>query len=169
MQSHSREMVHSQGISATNLFIHFLQRGNLTHDLIHLCDVSEMPAALCDTCCIFGPQINNQSQNYWMTVKQTKVAAAKSGNLSFNLQPYIGHFKGRHICFTHGPHVSKNVSDFKNQERHGRDFLVCSTCTDSLKGFDGPGGPIRLPKSVKCSQFIRPGGAARLCATCTSC
>lgn len=98
-----------------------------------------------------------------------KSQAAKSGNLSFNLQPYIGHFKGRHICFTHGPHVSKNVSDFKNQERHGRDFLVCSTCTDSLKGFDGPDGPIRLPKSVKCSQFIRPGGAARLCATCTSC
>lgn len=52
----SHEMVNSQGISPSNLFIHFLQRGNLMHDLIHLCDVAEMPAALHDTSCIFGPQ-----------------------------------------------------------------------------------------------------------------
>lgn len=71
----TQEMLHSQGISPSNLFIHFLQRGNLTHDLIHLCDVSGMPAALCDTCCIFGPQINTQSQTYWIAAKPTRGAA----------------------------------------------------------------------------------------------
>lgn len=72
----TQEMVHSQGISPSNLFIHFLQRGNLTHDLIHLCDVAGMPAAPRDTSCIFGPQINTQkSQNYWIAAEQTRGAA----------------------------------------------------------------------------------------------
>lgn len=72
-------MVHSQGISPSNLFIHFLQRGNLTHDLIHLCDVAETPAALRDTSCIFGPQINTQSQKYWIAAKQTRGAVQRGG------------------------------------------------------------------------------------------
>lgn len=75
----TQEMVHSQGISPSNLFIHFLQRGNLTHDLIHLCAVAEMPAALRDTSRIFGPQINTQSQNYWMAAKQKRRAAEGGG------------------------------------------------------------------------------------------
>lgn len=72
----TQEMVHSQGISPSNLFIHFLQRGNLMHDLIHLCDVAEMPAALRDTSSIFGPQINTQSQKCWIAAKQTRGVAA---------------------------------------------------------------------------------------------
>ena len=76
----TQEMVHSQGISPSNLFIHFLQRGNLTHDLIHLCDVAGMPAAPRDTSCIFGPQINTQkSQNYWIAAEQTRGAAEGGG------------------------------------------------------------------------------------------
>lgn len=117
----TQEMVHSQGISPSNLFIHFLQRGNLTHDLIHLCDVAEMPVALRDTSCIFGPQINTQSQKYWIAAKQTRGAAEGGGGggggsqmlslaiFLFNLQPYIGHFKDRHILFAHDPRVSKNI------------------------------------------------------------
>lgn len=78
----SHEMVNSQGISPSNLFIHFLQRGNLMHDLIHLCDVAEMPAALHDMSCIFGPQINSPSQKYWIAPKQTRRAAEEGGRRS---------------------------------------------------------------------------------------
>lgn len=130
----TQEMVHSQGISLSNLFIHFLQRGNLTHDLIHLCDVAEMPAALRDTSCIFGPQINTESQKYWIAAKQRRGAAERRGGggsqmLSlaislFNLQPYIAHFKDRHILFAHDPRVSKNISEFKTRQKKGRDCLV---------------------------------------------
>lgn len=45
LRNHTRETTHTQGISPTNLFIHFLQRGNLTLGLIHLCHVFEMLAA----------------------------------------------------------------------------------------------------------------------------
>lgn len=140
----TQEMVHSQGISPSNLFIHFLQRGNLMHDLIHLCDVAEMPAALRDTSSIFGPQINTQSKKYWMAAKETRgaggwrggVADAKTGNLSFNLRPYIGHFKERHILFAHDPRVSENRSGgFERWRRRGERFSRgCSSCTDPLKG-----------------------------------
>lgn len=158
----SHEMVNSQGISPSNLFIHFLQRGNLMHDLIHLCDVAEMPAALHDTSCIFGPQINSPSQKYWIAPKQTRraaeeggrkeVADAKPGNLAFNLQPYIGHFKDRRILFAHDPRVSKNISEFETRPRKGERFSCgCSSCTDPLKGSDRPDGPITLPKSEECS------------------
>lgn len=43
------EMQHSRGISPSDLFIHFLQRGNLTHDLIHLCDVCGNAGCPCVT------------------------------------------------------------------------------------------------------------------------
>ena len=49
------------------------------------------------------------------------VTDAKPGNLSFNLQPYIGHFKDRHILFAHDPRVSENISEFETRRR---DFLV---------------------------------------------
>lgn len=130
----THEMGNSQGISPSNLFIHFLQRGNLTHDLIHLCDVAETPAALHDTSCIFGPQINTQGQKYWIAAKQTRgaaeeggegwgeVADAKPGNLSFNLQPYIGHFKDRRTLCAHDPHASETISEFETRPRRERAF-----------------------------------------------
>lgn len=46
------------------------------HDLIHLCDVAEMLAALSDTSSVFGPQINTQTQKYWIAAKQTRGVAA---------------------------------------------------------------------------------------------
>lgn len=75
----SHEMVNSQGISPSNLFIHFLQRGNLMHDLIHLCDVAEMPAALHDTSCIFGLQINSLSQKYWIARNRQEEQQRREG------------------------------------------------------------------------------------------
>lgn len=42
-------MIHTRGISPTNLFIHFLRRGNLTLGLIHLHHVFETPAPPGDT------------------------------------------------------------------------------------------------------------------------
>lgn len=82
------------------------------HDLIHLCDVAETPAALHDKGCVFGPQINTQSQKHWLSAttdksssrgEKRRVADAKPGNLSFNLQSYIGYFK------THMTHVQVNM------------------------------------------------------------
>lgn len=147
-------MLHSQGISPPNVFIHSLQRGNLTHDLIHLCDVCGMSAALRDTCCIFWPQVNTQSEGCWPAAEQTRgggrgegggrrgeVADAEPANLSFNLQPHIGHFKDRRSLPARDPRARKNVSDFETRRSCG-----CSTCTDPLEGSDRPDGPIGLPK-----------------------
>lgn len=79
------------------------------------------------------------------------VADVKPGNLSFNLQPYIGHFKGRHILFAHDPRVSKTKVSLKLCREGGRFSCGCSTCTDPLEASDRPDGPIRVPKSEECS------------------
>lgn len=104
------------------LFISF-EKGNLTHDFTHLCDVVETPAAPADGRRVFlagdkkkkkKPTTRNIASNRRTAASKgrrtrrsgRKVTDAKPGNLSFNLQPYIGHFKDRHILFTHEPLVS---------------------------------------------------------------
>lgn len=116
-QTHTRDGAHSRGISPSDLFIHFLQRGNLTHEIIHLCDVAVTPSAPCDTSSIFGPQINtkapeildscNTDKGSGAGRRSRRVADAKPGNLSFNLRLYIGHFKDRHILCARDPSVRK--------------------------------------------------------------
>lgn len=105
------------------LFISF-EKGNLTHDFTHLCDVVETPAAPADRRSVFlaadKKKIKNQPTTRSLASNRRtaaskgrrtrrsgrKVTDAKPGNLSFNLQPYIGHFEDRHILFTHEPLVS---------------------------------------------------------------
>lgn len=159
-------MVHSQGISPSNLFIHFHQRGNLTHDLIHLCGVWNAGCPAWHLLRIWAtdkyqePELSEHCETDKRSSSGRRrrrwVADAKPGNLSFNLQPYIGHFEDRHILFAHDPRVSKNISDFENSVTGEIFSCGCSTCTDLLKKSDRPDGPIRLPKSGECSQLIRP-------------
>ena len=110
--------------------------------------------------------------------RRRRVADAKPGNLSFNLQLYISHFKDRHILFTHDLNVSKNISELETHLYFISEFIFLyirrkrfscesSILTDPLKGSDKQQWPIRLPKSG--SVVIGPGDMTQCELTVMGC
>lgn len=165
-------MVHSQGISPSNLFIHFLQRGNLTHDLIHLCDVAEMPAALRDTSCIFGPQINTRSHNRRIateTDKRSSRGRRRGGGgggsqmlslaISLSICSRILATLQTDTFYSHMTHVRVKKKYIYTRARNSvqRDFLVgAQPALIHWRGLIGTRrGPIRRPGSEECFAAYR--------------
>lgn len=144
-----------------------------------------MPAALRDTCCVFGPQINTKSQNYQNTAKQTRGAAVGGGGgggsqmLSLAISPSIC---SRILAtlktdtfYSHMTHVWVKIEVTLKTRRQGRYFLVGAQPAliywRSLIGQTDQSGCQNQANvhSLSGPVVIGPSGAARCALTVMGC